>query len=179
MEKIVIAMLGLMVTSCMSFNDKGMRPIVQSIQSQMPQIHLEKEFAIVMGGSLFTLFDVVTLNSADMSDLDHVEVAVYNVSNEGSLLDFDDLNFAATLAARDDRLHWETIVRVREAGEQVWVMVGMDLQRQSLEAVAVFVLEHNELVLISVDGELNEMLRFAMQPAADRRHALRKGKHRT
>ena len=56
-------------------------------------------------------------------------------------------------------------VRVREDGEHVWVFVGMDLDKQSLEAVSVFVVESEELVLINMDGDLNELLEHAFEPA--------------
>ena len=54
---------------------------------------------------------------------------------------------------------------MRKEDEQVWVLVGMDLERDSLEAVSVFVLGNDELVSINVDGDLNRMIEFALRPA--------------
>ena len=45
------------------------------------------------------------------------------------------------LRSRGKGFHWETILKVREGGEQIWVLVGMDLERNSLDAVSVFILE--------------------------------------
>ena len=59
---------------------------------------------------------------------------------------------------------------MRKEDEQVWVLVGMDLERDSLDAVSVFVLGNDELVLINVDGDLNRMIEFALRPASDQRH---------
>ena len=58
---------------------------------------------------------------------------------------------------------------MRKEDEQVWVLVGMDLERDSLDAVSVFVLGNDELVLINVDGDLNRMIEFALRPASEQR----------
>lgn len=172
--KNLLLVLGLLcVTGCMSFSDRSLRPVRDSIAQQLPEIRLEKEFAISIGAGLFNLIDVVTLDQAELSDLDNVQVAVYKVSGHGAPVDFNRLNFEQTLLAKDRRLHWETIVKVRKEGEQVWVLAGMNLQKETLEAVAVFTLDREELVLISVDGDLNQLLKFAMQPAAGYRGSVR------
>ncbi len=175
MKKLILSLLLLQLTACMSFNDRSFRSTRNSIVEQMPEITLKKEFAVSLGGGLLNFLNIITLDEANISDLDHVQVAVYNVDSGGMEIDFDDLNFAATLHQRNKRLHWETIVKVREEGEQVWVLVGMDLQRNSLNAVSVFVLQHDELVLINVDGELDKMIEFALQPASDHRNSRKAG----
>lgn len=172
-----------LLTSCMSFSNRALSPVANSIQEQLPQIHLEKEFALSLGNGVFSFLDLATGINGDLSAMDHVHIAVYNVSQKGrsvdfntldfNTLDFNTLDFESTLLARDKRLHWETIVKVRKSDEQVWVLVGMDLRRQSLDAVAVFSLERDELVLINVDGDLEQLLRFAMLPAQEHRDSLR------
>lgn len=155
--------------ACMSFSDRPFRSTRNSIEQQVPEISLEKEFAISIGNSMLNFLDVVSLNEADISELDHVQVAVYNVESAGQDIDFDNINFSDTLRSRGKHLHWETIVKVRDEGEQVWVLVGMDLARNSLDAVSVFVLENKELVLINIDGDFDQMIEFALQPASDSR----------
>ena len=155
--------------ACMSFSDRPFRSTRNSIEQQVPEISLKKEFAISIGNSMLNFLDVVSLNEADISELDHVQVAVYNVESGGQDIDFDDINFSDTLRSRGKHLHWETIVKVRDEGEQVWVLVGMDLARNSLDAVSVFVLENKELVLINIDGDFDQMIEFALQPASDSR----------
>ena len=157
------------LSSCMSFSDKSLRPVRNSITQQMPEIHLEKEFAVSMGGGIFNLLDVITLNEADVSEMEHVDVAVYKVDPGRGDIDFSRLNFEQTVTEKDSSLHWETIVRVRDEEEQVWVLVGMNLDRNSLEAVTVFVLDRDQLVLINVDGDLHEMVDFALAPASRHR----------
>ena len=43
----------------MSFSDRAMRPVRNSITSQMPEIRLEKEMAVAVGGGMFNLLDVI------------------------------------------------------------------------------------------------------------------------
>lgn len=164
----------LLLAGCMSFSDRAMRPVANSIREQLPEIHLEKEFALSVGDGMFNVIDLTTASAAgDLSEMDHVHVAVYKVFSSDQPVDFSALNLEQTLMTRDTRLHWETIVRVRKTDEQLWVLVGMDLQKQTLEEVAVFSLGRDELVLINVDGELEDLLRFAMQPAQEHRGTLR------
>ena len=166
MKKIVcLFLLGVIVSSCMSFSDRSMRGVRNSISQQMPEIRLEKEMAIAVGGGMFDFLDIITFNEADLSEVDHLQVAVYEVFPLGSDANFSDDIFQASLQAKDATLTWERIVRVREDGEHVWVYVGMDLDRQSLEAVSVFVVEQDELVLINMDGQLMELLEYAFEPA--------------
>lgn len=166
MKKILLAIMFTQLAACMSFSDRPFRSTRDSIQEQVPDISLEKEFAISLGNSMFSFLDVVSLNEADISELDHVQVAVYSVESGGREIDFNDIDFSDTLRGRDKNLHWETIVKVRDEGEQVWVLVGMDLSRNSLDAVSVFVLENNELVMINVGGDFDRMIEFALQPAS-------------
>lgn len=169
MKKLAMFLCLGILTSCMSFSDRPLRPVRNSIMQQMPEIHLEKEFAVSMGGGIFDFLDAITLNEADLSEMDHVQVAVYRVDSGRGNIDFSRLNFEQTVLEKDRSLHWETIVRVREEDEQVWVLVGMDLERNSLEAVTVFVLDRDQLVLINVDGDLHNMIEFALQPAVRHR----------
>ncbi|MBL4573820.1 MAG: DUF4252 domain-containing protein [Gammaproteobacteria bacterium] len=169
MKKILLVIVLTQLAACMSFSDSSFRSTRSSIEEQIPYISLEKEFALSIGNSMLSFLDVITLNEADISELDHVQVAIYNVESAGQEIDFNDIDFSETLRSRGKNLHWETIVKVRKKGEQVRVLVGMDLERNSLEAVSVFVLENSELVMINVDGDFDHMIEFALQPASDRR----------
>ena len=165
------ALLG---TGCMSFSDRHFEPVRESLSRQLPEITLEREIGLSFGGGLFNLVDLVS-DEADFSAIDHLRVAVYKVHPAGSDRRFDDVVFGVSLLARDPGLTWERIVRVREEGEQVWVYAGMDLEADRLEALSVFVLERGELTLISVDGDLNGLLEYAMSPAQGRRGVYRAG----
>ena len=175
MKKLIMLLVLLATTSCMSFSDKPLRSVRDSITAQVPGIRLDKEFAVSIGSGLLNLIDVVTLNVADVSKMDHVQVAVYKISGRRRNMDFDNMDLEETMLAKDSKLHWETIVRVREDGEQVWVLAGMNLAKNTLEAVTVFVLEDDELVLINVDGDLEHLIEFALSPAEDRRTSVRTG----
>lgn len=169
MKKFLLVIMLTQLAACMSFSDRSFRATRNAIEEQVPDIRLEKEFAISIGNSMLGFLDVLTLNEADISELDHVQVAVYNVESGGQDIDFNEIDFSGTLRSRGENLHWETIVKVRKEGEQIWVLVGMDLSRNSLDAVSVFVLENNELVMINVDGDFDHMIEFALQPASDSR----------
>jgi hypothetical protein len=103
------------------------------------------------------------------SELDHVQVAVYNAESGGQEIDFNETDFSGMLRSTGKNLHWETLVKVREEGEQVWVLVGMELERNSLDAVSVFVLGNSELVMINVDGDFDSMIEFALHAFDSRR----------
>jgi Domain of unknown function (DUF4252) len=171
MKKVLLLVLFTQLAACMSFSDRSFRSSRNSIERQVPNISLEKEFAISIGNGMLNFLDVISLNETDISDLDHVQVAVYTVESAGQRISFSDIDFSETLRSRGENLHWETVVKVREEGEQVWVVVGMDLARNSLDAVSVFVLENSELTMINVDGDLDRMIEFALQPASERRQA--------
>ena len=94
-----------------------------------------------------------------------MQLAIYNVESDGQKIDFNEIDFSDTLRSRGENLYWETIVRVRKEGEQVWVLLGMDAERNSLDTVSVFVLENSELVMINVDGDFDHMIEFALRPA--------------
>ncbi len=171
---ILIAALALL-SNCMSFSDRAMRPVRNSIVEQMPEIRLEKEMAVAVGGGMFDFLEIISDSEADLSEVDHLHVAVYQVYPQGGNTRFSDEVFQESLRAKDASLTWERIVRVREQDEQVWVYVGMDMDRQALEAVSVFVVGKDELVLINMDGDLSEMIEYAFEPARGHRGAYTSG----
>ncbi len=170
---IVLTLLSLTLTACMSFSERRLRPVRESIEQQLPEIRLEKEIAIAVGGGMFNFLDLISHNEADLSEVDHLQVAVYEVFPRRGYRQFSDDVFHQSLNEKDGSLLWERIVKVNEEDEQVWVFVGMDMERESLDAVAVFVVERNELVMMNVDGELHELIRFAFAPARGKRGAYR------
>ncbi|MCG8415199.1 MAG: DUF4252 domain-containing protein [Pseudomonadales bacterium] len=172
---LLVLIMGSMLAGCMSFSDRSMRPVRNSIIQQMPEIRLKKEMAVALGGGMFDFLDIITLNEADLSEVDHLQVAVYQVYPQGDDANFTDEIFQESLLAKDASLTWERIIRVREDGEHVWVFVGMNLDEQALEAVSVFVVESNELVLINMDGDLNELLEYAFEPARGHPGAYKSG----
>lgn len=84
-------------------------------------------------------------------------------------MNFSDEVFQESLLAKDASLTWERIVKVREEDEQVRVFVGINEKDFALEAVSVFVFERDELVIINMDGDLNQMLEYAFEPARGQR----------
>ena len=175
MKNILLIILLSLFTACMSFSDRSMRPVRDAIAEQVPEIRLEKEFAVSIGSGMFNLLNVITVDEANLSDMDSVQVAVYNVLPGDGSINFDSVDFEQTLLEKDSSLVWETIIRVRDPEEQVWVLVGMNIEKNTLEAVTIFQLDKDQLVLINVDGDLEEMLEFALAPASSRRHGGHEG----
>jgi hypothetical protein len=120
------------------------------------------------------LVKLVTLNDVRFSELDSVNVAVYNVRGGTQARDFDAISFANTLAEHNRNLHWEQIIRVRETSEQVWVFAGMNLRKNSLEAISVFVLEADTVTIINVDGQIDKMLELALSQGRGHRSEARR-----
>lgn len=153
----------LLFTSCMSFNDDYFDPVARSLGSRMPEISLEREMAMDLSSGFFDIIDLASAGVADVSELDKLRIAVYKVIPRQGFVDFPDEVFSAALRSQGTGLEWERIVRVREQGEQVWVFAGLDVHAQMLDAVCVFVLDQNELVLINMEGELEHLLEAALQ----------------
>jgi len=166
-----MALLATLLTGCFSFSDRSFRPVRNEILQQLPGITLEKEMAISIGSLMFDLIDIIAIGvDVDISKMSSAQVAVYRVNGVvESDTSFEQLDFERTLLAKDESLRWDTIIKVREHGERVWVLAGMDERHNTLEAISVFALEQNELVLVNVNGNLIEMLEFALEPASGRR----------
>jgi hypothetical protein len=154
-------------TGCLSFSDRGFRPVTREISRQAPQMELRKEFAVSIGAGIINTLDLLAVGSEfDFSEVDKVQVAVYEIPHE---VEFPEFDVAESLGARDPSLSWEIVVQARDEEERTWVLMGIDHQRQTVEAVSIMVLQRGELVLIHVDGGLQEMIEFAFRPARDRR----------
>lgn len=169
MKNLVVAFSMVIFAGCMSFSDRPMRPIRNAILEQNPKISLEKEIAISIGAGMFNFLDAVNFDDVNLSEIDSVQMAVYKVYGQEADKNFTRQTFQDALLEKDGSLHWEQIVRVRDDGENVWVFAGMDLAGNNLEAISVFVMEHDELVLISVDGDIDKMMRYALESAHGRR----------
>ena len=153
----------------MSFSDKPFRSTRNSIEQQVPNIRLEKEFAISLGNSMLSFLDVVSLNEADISELDHVQVAVYNLEPGGQKIDFNEIDFSDTLRSRGKDFHWETIRQGAGRG-RTSLGISRNGPRAEFPRCRVGIRSgNNELVMINVDGDFDRMIEFALQPASDSR----------
>ena len=159
----MLAAISLLFTACMSFNDDYFDPVADSMRTQMPELALEREIAMDFGSGFFNIIDLASAGAADVSDMENLRIAVYKVIPRGESLDFSDAVFDEALRSQGTELEWERIVRVREEGEQLWVFAGMDLRAEMLDALCVFILDHEELVLINMEGDLQQLLRYALE----------------
>lgn len=159
----MLASLSLLFTACMSFNDDYFDPVTDSMRAQMPEVILERELAMDFGSGFFNIVDLASAGAADVSDMENLRIAVYKVNPRGGSLDFSDAVFDEALRSQGDNLEWERIVRVREDDEQLWVFAGMDLRAEMLDALCVFILDREELVLINMEGDIHQMLKYALE----------------
>lgn len=169
MRYLSILTFALLTTGCMSFNDDHFDDVEASLRAQMPDIHLEKEMAIGFGAGIFDLIDLADTSPANLSEIDHLRVAVYQITPTRGRTTFSDSVFDRALREQGADLEWERIVRVRDDGEQVWVFAGLNTRQQVLEAISVFVLEQDELVMMNLDGDLSELIDYALATGNDRR----------
>ncbi len=159
---------------CMSTSGPSTHALEHDLIQQMPEVTLEKELGLNFGGALLSMIKLVTLNDANLSYLDNLNVAVYNVHGDSHNPDFDGISFASTLFEQNSALYWERIVRVRQDREQVWVFAGMNRTSNTLESISVFVMEDDTVTVISVEGEMNKMLEHALAPGKGRRSEQRR-----
>ena len=169
MKTALLLLLCLPLAACLSFNDKHFDPLESALQARMPEITLEKEMAIGLGSGLFDLVDLMDSSDADLSKINHVRVAVYEAFPRAGQYRFSDAVFSESLRSQGSHLRWERIVRVRADSEQLWIFAGLNEAEQLLEALTVFVVQDNELVLINLDGGLNELLNYALASARQHR----------
>ncbi|MCB1670181.1 MAG: hypothetical protein R3F41_16040 [Gammaproteobacteria bacterium] len=164
-----IGLLGLVlttVTGCVSFSDRHFDPVTRELSRQAPELEMRKEFAISIGSTLINTVDLLAVGSElDFSSLDKVQVAIYRIPLDADLQHVD---VTSSLAELNRSLTWDTVVRVRDPGEQTWVLMGMDERRQTIRAVSLMVVQQGELVLVHVDGEMEQMIDFALRPARER-----------
>jgi hypothetical protein len=157
--------------SCMSMKDTSIEAVQYDLSQQMPEITLEKELALSFGGGLLGLVKLVAQDDPILAELESVKVAIYNVRGATRGVDFNEISFTSTLNERNSELYWEQIVRVREEDEQVWVFAGMNISRNTLEGISVFVMENETVTVISIDGRVDKMLELALSQGKGRRGA--------
>jgi hypothetical protein len=101
MKNFLLVIMLTQLAACMPISDKPSRSARNSIEQQVPNIRLEKEFAISLGNSMLSFLDVVNLIEADISELDYVQVAIYNVESGGEEIDFNRIDFPTRCAAEE------------------------------------------------------------------------------
>ena len=167
---VVLSLILLLISSCMSFSDRSFKPVKREIVAQLPGLDLRKEFAISIGPVMFNTIDAISIGSEfDFSSIHKVQVAVYEVAYTA---DLSGLDVERSLMARDPGLSWQTVVKVREDSQYTWIAVGINENKASIEAVSVLSMERGELVLINVNGDLEEMIEFAFNSVKGKRGAV-------
>jgi len=168
---VLLSLLLLLVNGCMSFSDRSFRPVIREISAQIPNLNLRKEFALSIGSVMFNVIDAITVGSDfDFSSIDKVQIAVYEV---GFSADLRKLNVEKALMARDPSLSWQTVIKIREEREYTWIVMGINENRASIEAVSILVMGQGELVLINLNGDLEKIIEFAFEPVKGKKGVIK------
>lgn len=167
----MLVLLLAILSGCFSLSDREFRSVKASLSQQMPELKLEKAFALSLGSVAMNLVDVATVGiDFNFSAIDDVQIAVYDVEN---LREARHLNVEQAMMTRDRNLVWQTVVKVREPAEFVWVMVGINENRNEIEAVSILVMERTELILVNVKGDLRSLIEFALKPVEGNKGVIR------
>ena len=136
----------------------------EAFAQQHPKAQFEREVMLDLGplslwatdGVLHRFIDDASFEKARpyLRYLHRAEVGVYAVSGLPSLR----ASAGATLLP--DQLHedgWKTVVRVRDAGEHVWILARPERRASPLRRLYVLALRRDELVAARLEGDLDRL----------------------
>jgi hypothetical protein len=141
--------------SCISFH--GPKDLRRDLV-QVTGVELERESGVSVGpmgvmlARWFTDEDEVPLKGVR-----RVQVGVYEVT------DFGDSGYGHETVLPPDLPGWETVVRVHEDDETVFVMLREE--DEMIRGMLVVVMERDEWVLVRIKGKLNRIVESAMEMA--------------
>ncbi|NNE71728.1 MAG: DUF4252 domain-containing protein [Rhodothermales bacterium] len=128
----------------------------------------EREFVMTVGPRMFRTAswiagrvpDVYAQMASDyVREIDKVKVGVYRVEDHPRTTEL-----RMEKVRRFSRSGWETLARVEDAGDNVWVLYRE--KYDNVRDMLVLVLSNDELVIVKVEGHLNELVRLAAADAA-------------
>jgi hypothetical protein len=157
---IVLALALLASPGCLRSSElSGVR---RDLESQLPGTSFDKELELSLGPALLGIARLVTAVIPDAQEarpflrgMSRVQIGVYKTEID-SLPALRMPRHLQTLL--DDG--WETVVRVHENDESVWVLYRPDGDR--IREVFVVVLNDHELVLVKAKGKLEKIVAAAL-----------------
>ncbi|NIM18844.1 MAG: DUF4252 domain-containing protein [Candidatus Latescibacteria bacterium] len=139
----------------------------KEIENQIPEARFDKEVALTLGPVSIGIARVVTRFIPEtkearpyLKNVRKVELAVYNTK---SLPPLDGLRFPARLKSLVEQDNWDVAVKVRQEDELVWILVHE--RRNQIDAAFVVVINHENLVLMRLKGQLNEIVLRSLKEA--------------
>jgi hypothetical protein len=150
--------VGLALTACMACVGLHGPEDLRRDLVQATGVELDRETGIsvgpvgVMVARWFTSEDEVPLKGVR-----RVQVGIYTVTDRGN----DD--YGDGLVDLPDLPGWESVVRVHEDDESVFVMLHQD--KKTIRGMLVLVMERDEWVLVRIKGKLQHVVEQAMHMA--------------
>ncbi len=162
---ITIAVLATVATSTGCLWAPDLRMVRNEIERQYPDAEFKKQIELSLGPVSMTFARLVTRfvpeaneYSGYLKDVKRVEVAVYEADH---VPDMEEIKLPHRIQKMMDSEGWETMVRVREDSELVWVAYRS--KRDRIRQIYVMVLSDSELVLVRAEGNLDRLAQKAME----------------
>jgi len=157
----VLVLVALAAPGC--FHSTELTGIRRDLESQLPGASFEKNVELSFGPIMLSVARLVTAVIPGASEarpwlrgVSRVQVGVY----EANVDSVNHLRMPKRLQALVDD-GWETVVRVRDRNEAVWVLYRPDGDR--VREVFVVVLNDHELVLIKARGRIEKLIASALR----------------
>lgn len=157
--------------------------LLWAMEGSVVHASVRPQFEIQVGGSALGLVRGLCgvvgdeVDCAELSrltrDIERVDVGVYRLYGESL---YEGGPVADDLARLDDRLDeegWTTVLHTRDGREECFVLVQLDRGGEELRRVALVVREDEQLVMVSLRGELGRALDDALRRSGTMRAASR------
>jgi len=152
-----IALPFLVCCSCISFH--GPKDVRRDL-TQATGVRLERQSGVSIGPMGVMLARWFTSDEdVPLKGVRHVQVGVYEVTDSG------ESGYGATGVLPPDLPGWQTVVRVQDDDENVFVM--LQEKDEKIRGMLVVVMDRDEWVLVRVRGRLDHMVERAMEMAFD------------
>ncbi|MCP4902830.1 MAG: DUF4252 domain-containing protein [bacterium] len=150
-----------MTSGCMTARTANR--VTAELENEIPELRLEREFSLTLGRMSLAIVRTAIKISGDVVDeqemeilrgLRRAEVGVYRVIDD---LPVDARPRLAAFGNRFVKNGWHNIVRTTEHQGHVWIY-GKPDDNGDLRGLLVIALEDDELVVVRLDGRLQEAL---------------------
>ncbi len=160
---LLVAIFGTVLTGCIV--SREISHIRNEIEAEFPGAEFDTEVIISVGPGLFRTLGWIlrrvpdedaNLAAAYLRDVHRVKVGVFRTRELPH-----DGNLELHTLRRFEREGWSVAASVREDDEQVWVMYRE--RYGHIRDMLVLVLDPNELIIVRFEGDLNEIVRLALE----------------
>ena len=167
-DGLLLTAIPLLLSGC--FYASELAQVRRDIERDLPQARFDKQIEFTIGPMSLGMLRIVSLLVPDARDvrellkeIDRVKVAIYETEQ---LPPLDDLSSPRHIQLLLERRNWETMIRMHQKNEMMWVLYSIDgLYVRDLYVVF---LDAGELVLVHLEGQLEHLVSRAVK----NRHAI-------